>query len=176
MTIVKFFEIHKNALDGVDLTICKAHNSITLILKVEKLGWIEYTDRDIFTASAYLGFHLERKVNKYITNVFQSLFFLSTRSLFVGWSCKLKVHRTNPQTIRSCPERFSTDTLNNNNIFFLLYFFGFFYFSIFFIFFCFLLVCECVFGLKPKIYILIHIGLFGQVSEKNNFIRLISGN
>ena len=137
---------------------------------------MEYTDKDIFTTSAYLDFHLEHKVNKYVFNVFQSLFFFSTRSLFVGWSCKLKVHRTNLQTIRSYPERFSTDTVNNNNIFFLLFFFGFFYFSIFFSFFCFLLVCKCVFCSKPKIHILIHIRLCERLSEKNNFTRLTSGN
>ena len=78
--------------------------------------------------------------NKY--NFFQSLLLFSTRSLFIDLSCKLKVHRTNCQTISSCSNRFSTDIVNNNNIPFLLFFFGFFCFSIFFSFFCFLI---CVF-------------------------------
>ena len=89
--------------------------------------------------------------NKY--NFFQSLLLFSTRSLFVDLSCKLKVHRANCQTISSCPNRFSTDIVNNN-IPFLLFFFGFFCFSIFFSFFCFLIVCF--FCLKQKIFIDTH--------------------
>ena len=83
--------------------------------------------------------------NKY--NFFQSLLLFSTRSLFIDLSCKLKVHRTNCQTIPSCSNRFSTDIVNNNNIPFLLFFFGFFCFSIFFSFFCFLI---CVFLFETK--------------------------
>ena len=98
--------------------------------------------------------------NKY--NFFQSLLLFSTRSLFVDLSCKLKVHRANCQTISSCPNRFSTDIVNNN-IPFLLFFFGFFCFSIFFSFFCFLIVfflfetkniywytCNCAVGWVMK--------------------------
>ena len=46
--------------------ICKVQNSIILISKVGKLGWIDYIDKDVFAALTYLGFHLEHKVNKYI--------------------------------------------------------------------------------------------------------------
>ena len=81
--------------------------------------------------------------NKY--NFFQSLLLFSTRSLLIDLSFKLKVHRANCQTISSCPNRFFTDIVNNNNIPFLLFFVGFFYFSIFFSFFCFLIVCFFLF-------------------------------
>ena len=111
--------------------------------------------------------------NKY--NFFQSLLLFSTRSLFIDLSCKLKVHRTNCQTISSCSNRFSTDIVNNNNIPFLLFFFGFFCFSIFFSFFCFL-ICVFFFCLKQKIFILIHMRLCGRVSDENFFIWPISGN
>ena len=40
-----FFEIHKSALDSVDVTTFKVQNLIILILKVGKLGWMEYKCR-----------------------------------------------------------------------------------------------------------------------------------
>ena len=68
----------------------------------------------------------------------------------ITWSLKFKLHRANLQTISSYPIRFSTDTANNNNFFFLLFLFGFFRFSLFFFsFFCF--VCVCVFLNKKYI-------------------------
>ena len=108
--------------------------------------------------------------NKY--NFFQSLLLFSTRSLLIDLSFKLKVHRANCQTISSCPNRFFTDIVNNNNIPFLLFFVGFFYFSIFFSFFCFLIVCF--FCLK-QIYSDTH-ATVRRVSDKKLFIWPISGN
>ena len=61
-----FFEIRKNALEVVDVTIFKEQNSIILILKFGKLGQVEYVDKGVFTALTYLGFHLQQKVSKYI--------------------------------------------------------------------------------------------------------------
>ena len=61
-----FVEIHKSDLDRVDVTIFKAQNSIILISKARKLRWIEYIDKNVFTALTYLGFNLEHKVNKSI--------------------------------------------------------------------------------------------------------------
>ena len=61
-----FFEIRKNALEVVDVTIFKAQNSIILILKFGKLGRVEYVDKGVFTALTYLGFQLQQKVSKYI--------------------------------------------------------------------------------------------------------------
>ena len=79
------------------------------------------------------------------TTVFQSLSLFSTPSLFVGW---LKVHGANYQTISSYPVRFSTDIVNNNNIFLFLFYFGLFCFSIFaildFRYFLLLFGCVCV--------------------------------
>ena len=76
---------------------------------------------------------------------------------------KLKVHRTNSQTMLY-HVRFSTDTVDNSNIFFFL----FFSFSLFFFFFfSFFAFCLCVF-FKQKIYILVHIRLWGRVSDKKN--------
>ena len=49
-----FFEIHRSALDSVDVTIFKTQNFIILILKFGKLGWIEHIDKDVFTALTYL--------------------------------------------------------------------------------------------------------------------------
>ena len=109
--------------------------------------------------------------------IYTSLLIFSTRSPFVGWSNKLKVHRANCHTISLYPVRFSTDIVNNNNIFFLLFFFGFFFlFYFFFGFFCFLFLCVWFFCLKQKIYILIHIWLCGRVSDEEIFTRPISGN
>ena len=48
MRIDCFFEIHESALGNADTTICKVQNSIILILKVRKLGWIECLDKDVF--------------------------------------------------------------------------------------------------------------------------------
>ena len=76
-------------------------------------------------------------------NASQILLFFSTRSLFVGWSHKLKVQRANWQTLSLYLVRFSTDAINNN-IFFLLFHFGFFCFSISFSLLCFALLCVCV--------------------------------
>ena len=78
-----FFEIHGSALDSFEVIICKIQISIILVLKVGKLGWIEYVDKDVFTALTCLGFHLEHKVNKQAyTNVFESLlFFVFSQSL-----------------------------------------------------------------------------------------------
>ena len=65
-----FFKIHNivlSALDSVDVAICKLQKSIFLTWskeKVEKLRWIEYIDKDVFTALTYLGFHLKHKVIK----------------------------------------------------------------------------------------------------------------
>ena len=73
-------------------------------------------------------------------NASQILLFFSTRSLFVGWSHKLKVQRANWQTLSLYLVRFSTDAINNN-IFFLLFHFGFFCFSISFSLLCFALLC-----------------------------------
>ena len=92
----------------------------------------------------YLGFDLEHKVKKYI-QMFSKFYCSLPRALFVGWSPKLKVHKANFKTILSYLVRFSTDTVNSNNIFFLLFFSGFFYFSIFFSFFCFLCICFFLF-------------------------------
>ena len=99
--------------------------------------------------------------------------FFSTRSYFVDWLCKLKVHRVNYQTISLYHVRFSTDIVNNNNIFFLHFFFAFF--SIFFSFFCFLFLCVC-FLFETKIYMLIHIRLCGRVTNENIFTRPFSEN
>ena len=85
-------------------------------------------------------------------NAFQSLLFFSTRSDFIGWSCKLKVHRANCQMISSFPVRFPTDIVNNNKIFFLHFLFGFFYFSTFFSFFCFLFLCVFFWFETKNIY------------------------
>ena len=57
---------YKSACYNVNVTICKVKNSIILISKVGKLGWIEYIDKDVFTALAYLGFDFEHNVNKYV--------------------------------------------------------------------------------------------------------------
>ena len=70
-----FFEIGENALDIVDITVCKVKNYIISILKVGKLGWIEYIDTDVFTA--FLGFHLEHKVSKYIQMLSKVYCFLA---------------------------------------------------------------------------------------------------
>ena len=96
---------------------------------------------------------------------------------FATQSSKLKVHRANSQ-MRSYQIRYSIDTVYNN-IFFLLFFFDFFCSSLFFLtLFCFLFVCECVCEcfFKQKIYILLHIQLYGWVSHKEKFTRPISGN
>ena len=61
-----FFEKHESTLESIDVTICKAQNSDILILKLGKVGLIEYVDKEVFTTLTYLGFHLEHKVNKYI--------------------------------------------------------------------------------------------------------------
>ena len=81
------------------------------------------------------------------------------------------MYLNNCQKLSSYPVRFSTDIVNNNNIFFLPFFFGFVCFSVFFSFFCFLFLCVvCVFFcLKQKVYILIHIRLCGQVSDEKCF-------
>ena len=55
-----FFEIHESDLDSVDVTKFD-HFSI----KIGKLGWMEYIDKDIFTELTYLSFYLEHKVTKY---------------------------------------------------------------------------------------------------------------
>ena len=76
-------------------------------------------------------------------------------------------HRANLRTISLYSVRFSTDTVQNNNISVLPLFFGFFYFSFFFSFFCILFVCVSFFYLKQKIYILMDISPCGRVSNKN---------
>ena len=99
---------------------------------------------------------------------------MNNQEKFLTGSRRLKVHRTDSQTVLY-HVRFSTDTVRNNSIFFLLSFFGLFSFSLFFsTFFCFLFVCVCV--LKQKVYILIHIRLCGRVSDKTNFTQPISEN
>ena len=106
------------------------------------------------------------KSKQVYTNALQSLLFFSTRSHFIGWSHKLKVHRANCQTISTYPVSFCTDIVYNNGIFFLFYLVSFT--------FCFSL---CVFFcLKQKIYILIHTRLCGRVSDEKIFTRSISGN
>ena len=76
--------IHKGALDSADVTIYKVQISIISILKIGKLGWIEYIDRDIFTALTYLDFHHEHKVSKYIQMFSKVYCFLACAlSLFV---------------------------------------------------------------------------------------------
>ena len=42
---------------------CKVQNSIILILKFGKLGWIKYVDKDVFIALTCFVFHLEHNVN-----------------------------------------------------------------------------------------------------------------
>ena len=61
------------------------------------------------------------KSKQVYTNALQSLLFFSTRSHFIGWSHKLKVHRANCQTISTYPVSFCTDIVYNNGIFFLFY-------------------------------------------------------
>ena len=122
-------------LCNVDVTICKVQNSIILTLKVGKLGWIEYIDKDVCTALTYFGFHIEHKVAKYI-QMFSKVYFFSTRSFFVGWSRKLKYTEQILQRYHRILADFSQILLTTT--FFLLFFFGFFHFSIFFSFFCFL--------------------------------------
>ena len=78
-----FFETRKSALDSVDsvdITVCKVQNSTILILKFGKLGWIEYTDNDVFTALTYLGFHLDHEVKKYI-QMFSKVYCLLASTL-----------------------------------------------------------------------------------------------
>ena len=75
-----FFEIHECALDSVDVTFRKVQNSTLLILKVGKLGRIEYVDRDIFTGLTYLGFHLEHKVSKCM-QMFSKVYCILVRAL-----------------------------------------------------------------------------------------------
>ena len=75
-----FFEIHECALDSVDVTFGKVQNSIILILKVGKLGWIEYIDKDVFTGLTYLGFHREHKVNKCM-QMFSKVYCILARAL-----------------------------------------------------------------------------------------------
>ena len=41
---------------------CKVQNSIILILKFGKLGWIKYVDKDVFIAVNCFGFHLEHNI------------------------------------------------------------------------------------------------------------------
>ena len=76
---------------------------------------------------------------------------------------KLKVHRKNSQTMLY-HVRFSTDTVHNSNIFFFLFFGFLLFFCFFFSFFAF---CLCFF-FKQKICILVHIRLWGRVSDKKN--------
>ena len=114
-----FFEIPKSVLDIVDETIFKVQNSIILILKVGKLMWTEYIDKNVFAALTYFGFHLEQK----LANIYKFIVF--SHALFVGRSGKLKVHRANCQTILLYASRFSTDIVSNGNIFFLLFFLWF---------------------------------------------------
>ena len=102
----------------------------------------KYIDKDVYTALTYLGFHLERKVKKYI-QMFSKVYCFLVCALPL-LSRKLKVHRAISQTISSYLVRFSTDIVINN-IFFLLFLFDLFCFSIFFGFFCFLFVCMSVF-------------------------------
>ena len=75
--------------------------------------------------------------------------FFSTRSLFVGWSTYVKVHRVSSQTISWSLFRFSTGIVNNN-ILFLLFFFGLFCFSFFFSFFFFAFCLYVYFLFETK--------------------------
>ena len=120
-------------------------------------------------------FSYRTKSKQIYTDAFQSLLFFSTCSHFVDWSRKLKVRRANCWTISPYPVRFSTNIVNDNNIFFLPVFVGFFCFSMLFSFFCLLFLCM-FFCLKQKIYILIYIQLCGRVSDEKIFARSICGN
>ena len=72
-----------------DVTIYKLQNLIILILKVGKLGWIEYIDKGVFTALTYLGFHHESKANKNI-----QIFCFSARAL----SCWMIIQNKSTQS------------------------------------------------------------------------------
>ena len=134
-------------LCNVDVTICKVQNSIISTLKVGKLGWIEYIDKDVCTALTYFGFHIEHKVAKY-TQMFSKVYFFSTRSLFVGWSRKLKyteqILKRYHRILADFPQILLTITFFSP---FLLWFLSFFL-------------------SKQKIYILIHIWLCGGLVIK----------
>ena len=94
---------------------------------------------------------------------------MNNQEKFITWSRRLKVHRANSQKM-SYHVRFSTDAVRNNSTFFLLSFFGFISSLLSFAF------CLCVYVLKQKVYILIHIRLCGRVSDKTNFTQPISEN
>ena len=62
----KYFRIEKyifwelqSALDITDVAIFKAQNSMIWKVKFGEFGWIEYIDKDVFTALAYLAFRPE---------------------------------------------------------------------------------------------------------------------
>ena len=84
---------------------------------------------------------------------------MNNQEKFTTRSSKVKVHRTNSQTILSYPVRFSTDILFSS----LVSFFAF--------------LCLLVFllqWLKLKIYVLIHIWLCGRVNDKEILSQPIS--
>ena len=92
---------------------------------------------------------------------------MNNQEKFTTRASTLKVHRSNSQTISSYPVGFSTDFPFS----FLL---SFAFCLVLFPFFCFFEFA--VFILKLKIFILIHIRLCGQVSDKKIFTQPISGN
>ena len=75
---------------------------------------------------------------------------MNNKEKFTTSSSKSKVYRENSETISSCPVKFFTDVLFPS------------------------LVSFAFFFLKIKKYILIHIQLSGQASDKNFFTRPIS--
>ena len=58
----RFFIISKGLLINQITQIFLEGESPTFRLKAGKLDWIEYTDRGIFTALTYPGFHAEHEV------------------------------------------------------------------------------------------------------------------
>ena len=147
------FKNRESALDSVDVTIFNVQNSIILIFKIGNLGWIEYIDKNVFTALTYLGFYLEQKVNKYIQVCFlaRALFLFADQVSQKYTELVVKRYHCIPSEF---PNIMLTTTFS-----FSFSSFSFVCFFIFFTFFCFLFQCLCFFSLKQKIYILIHIRL-----------------
>ena len=94
---------------------------------------------------------------------------MNNQEKFITWSRRLKVHRANSQKM-SYHVRFSRYCSQQQH-FLSTVILWFHFFSTFF---CFLFVC--VYVLKQKVYILIHIRLCGRVSDKRNFTLPISEN
>ena len=104
--------------------------------KVGKIGWI------VFTALAYLGFHLEPK-----KQIYTSQLLFSTRSLVDGWSDKLTVHREQFVKWYYCIPLDFPQILLTTTFYFSFSAFGFICFSVFFCFTFLLFVSVRVFFL-----------------------------